>query len=80
MLDSGMINKIQKAKTYAAEPERIHFQRLQVEFDGNNGAHEVSFDEGQWRCDCGYFRTHHTCSHTMAMERVLGVMAPSEVS
>jgi hypothetical protein len=79
MLDYGMINKIQKAKTYATEPERIHFKDLKVEFDGNNGPHEVEFHDGHWRCDCGYFRSHHTCSHTMAMERVLGVMAPAEV-
>ena len=80
MLDSGMINKIQKAKDYASEPERIHFQKLEVEFDGRNGHHNVGFDDGHWHCDCDYFRHHHTCSHTMAMERVLGVMAPAETS
>lgn len=80
MLDYGMINKIQKAKDYASEPERIHFQSLHVAFDGKNGEHAVAFDEGRWRCDCGYFRGHGTCSHTMAMERVLGVMAPHEVA
>ena len=80
MLDSSMINKIQKAKTYASEPERIHFESLRVGFDGNNGKHAVEFEEGHWRCDCDYFRGHHTCSHTMAMERVLGCMAPHEVS
>jgi len=80
MLDSSMINKIQKAKTYASEPERIHFESLRVGFDGNNGKHAVEFADGHWRCDCDYFRGHHTCSHTMAMERVLGCMAPHEVS
>ena len=80
MLDSGIISKIQKAKTYASEPERIHFQSLKVEFDGNNAQHSVEFNDGHWRCDCDYFRHHHTCSHTMAMERVLGVMAPAEVA
>jgi hypothetical protein len=80
MLDSSMINKIQKAKTYASEPERIHFESFRVGFDGNNGNHTVEFQEGHWRCDCDYFRGHHTCSHTMAMERVLGCMAPVEAS
>jgi len=78
MLDSGMINKIQKAKEYASEPERIHFRSLEVDFDGKNGGHHVDFRDGHWHCDCGYFHNHHTCSHTMAMERVLGVMAPAE--
>ena len=55
MLDSGMINKIQKAKMYADEPERIHFTDLRVEFDGTNNAHAVEFGDGCWRCDCDYF-------------------------
>jgi hypothetical protein len=80
MLDSGMINKIHKAREYAEEPERIHFASLEVDFDGKNGNHKVGFEEGHWRCDCDYFRHHATCSHTMAMERVLGVMAPAEVA
>jgi len=75
---SGMINKIQKAREYAGKPERIHFRELQVEFDGRNGQHSVDFHDGEWHCDCAYFRNHHVCSHTMAMERVLGVMAPTE--
>lgn len=78
MLDYGMVNKIHKARTYASEPDRIHFRSLNVQFDGNNGSHDVQFDGGEWRCDCGYFHGHGTCSHTMAMERVLGVMAPHE--
>ena len=77
MLDSGMINKIQKAKQYASEPERIHFESLRAAIDGNNGNHAVAFEDGHWRCDCDYFRGHHTCSHTMAMERILGVMLPT---
>lgn len=80
MLDSGMINKIQKAKQYASEPERIHFESLRAAIDGNNGNHAVEFADGHWRCDCDYFAHHHLCSHTMAMERVLGKMAPAEVA
>jgi hypothetical protein len=77
MLDSGMVNKIYKAKQYADEPERIHFQSLKVQFDGNNSIHNVEFTDGQWTCDCNYFASHRLCSHTMAMERVLGVMLPA---
>ena len=78
MLDSGMINKFQKAKMYADEPERIHFKDFRVEFDGNHSPHTVEFHEGHWKCDCDYFAHHSTCSHTMALDRVLGVMAPHE--
>lgn len=77
-MDSGLINKIQKARMYADQPERIHFKDLRVEFDGNHAPHTVEFHDGQWRCDCSYFRGHATCSHVMALDRVLGVMAPHE--
>jgi len=80
MLDSGMINKIQKAKQYAGEPERIHFTDLRVEFEGANNRHAVAFTDGSWRCDCDYFRGHLTCSHIMALDRILGVMAPQSAA
>jgi hypothetical protein len=78
MPDSGLINKFQKAKMYADQPERIHFKDLRVEFDGNHSPHTVEYHDGSWQCDCGYFRGHSTCSHVMAIDRVLGVMAPNE--
>ncbi len=80
MIDSGMINKIQKAKEYAAEPHRIQFSSFKVHFDGMNDGHTVEFNNGEWHCDCHYFHGHGVCSHTMAMERVLGVMLPAPVS
>jgi hypothetical protein len=77
MLDSGMANKIYKARQYADEPERIHIQAMNVQFDGVNSNHSVGFNNGEWSCDCNYFSSHRVCSHTMAMERVLGVMLPA---
>jgi hypothetical protein len=77
MLDYALANKMQKAKRYAEEPERIHFRSMEVDFDGVNGHHTVGFDDGHWTCDCPFFTHHDRCSHTMAMERVLGVMRPA---
>lgn len=77
MIDSGMIGKIQKAKQYADEPHRIQFSQFRVRFDGLNDGHSLSYDNGTWNCDCHYFQGHQVCSHTMAMERILGVMLPS---
>lgn len=80
-MDYGLIGKIEKAKIYAAEPERIEFQSFAVTIRGDNDStHSVSFDEGLWRCDCSFFNTRGHCSHTMAMERVLTVMLPEPVS
>jgi hypothetical protein len=73
-MDSGMISKIQKAKRYAQERERIHFAGFEVTFRGDHNSYTVSYDRGQWNCGCHFFASRGVCSHTMTMERVLGVM------
>jgi hypothetical protein len=77
-MDSGMIGKIQKSKLYAQEPERILFDEFRVTFQGTNGNHVIRYDHGTWQCTCNFFASRGVCSHTMAMERVLGVMLPPE--
>jgi hypothetical protein len=76
MMDYGMIGKIEKAKCYAEERDkRVSFQSLQVSILGDNDVtHQVKYINGRWDCDCHYFRSHQVCSHTMAMERILGNM------
>lgn len=66
-----MIGKIQKAKQYALEPNRFHFESLSVNIDGENNSHKVVFLEGRWKCDCDYFQGHNLCTHTMALEEIL---------
>lgn len=75
-MDYGMIGKIEKARFYAEERERrVNFQSLQVSIHGDNDVtHKVKYDGGRWNCDCNYFGSHQVCSHTMAMERILGSM------
>jgi len=73
-MDSGMIGKIQKAKRYAEERDRIHFNSFSVTFDGTNSSHTVNYSDGQWTCDCDYFQTRGRCSHTMALEMILEKM------
>jgi hypothetical protein len=70
-MDSGMIGKIQKAKRYAEERNRIHFSNFTVTFDGTNNPHTVKYHDGQWTCDCDFFQTRGRCSHTMALEMIL---------
>ena len=73
-MDSGMISKIQKAKRYAQERERIHFVEFKVTFRGDHNSYTVSYDGDQWNCGCHFFASRGVCSHTMTLERVLGVM------
>ncbi len=73
-MDSAMIGKIQKAKQYAEQPELIQFTHFEVKFKGGNNSHTLSFNDGRWTCTCSFFQSRGVCSHTMAMERILGEM------
>lgn len=79
-MDYGMVSKIEKAKRYAEQRDRIQFVSFQVTFDGDNNPHTVSFENGVWTCDCSFFGSRGVCSHTMAMERILAGMLPQSVS
>ncbi len=73
-MDSAMIAKISKAREYAEEPERIKFRHFEVAFQGKHQVYTVTFDRGTWHCECDFFAQRGVCSHTMTLERVLGVM------
>lgn len=79
-MDYSMIGKIQKAKRYAEERDRIHIESLTVTFDGDNNPHTVQFANGIWQCDCSFFQARGRCSHTMALEMILEGMIPEPVA
>ncbi len=70
-MDYAMIGKIQKAKRYAEQRDRIHIDALKVTFEGENNPHTVTLDDGTWQCDCDFFQSRGRCSHTMALEMIL---------
>ena len=79
-MDSGMIGKIDKAKRYAQEPHRFHFETISVKIEGENNSHLVNFADKQWSCDCSYFHSHGVCTHTMALTNyILKDMVPAPV-
>ena len=73
-MHSTMIGKIEKAKRYAEETQRIAFEEFRVTLEGDHRDHIVGYDLGSWSCDCETFAHNGYCPHTMAMERVLGNM------
>ncbi len=77
-MQSSLIGKVQKAKQYAQEPERVRIEQLAVRFQGENGDHKVSYDGAKWSCECHFFAGWGICCHTMAMERILGAMVPTK--
>lgn len=71
-----MIGKIQKAKRYAQERDRFHFESFSICVDGSNNDHQLTLENGVLSCTCDFYRTRGTCSHTMAMEKILQGMLP----
>jgi len=77
-MQSSLIGKIEKAKRYALETDRITFSELSVSFHGENDDYTTEFRDGKWHCSCHFFNSWGLCSHTMALEKILGVMLPDE--
>lgn len=77
-MHSSLIGKIEKARRYSEERDRITFGKLRVSFRGEHDNYQVDYDEGRWQCTCNFFAGWGLCSHTMAMQRVLGEMVPAE--
>lgn len=79
MMDSGLIGKIEKAKRYAEEKDRITINTFEANIRGENNDHTVTYDHGKWNCTCNYFQGRGVCAHTMGIELILeGMVEPSE--
>ena len=78
-MNSSLIGKIEKARRYAEErDQRVRFHSFTVSVHGENDAHEVRLDDGRLICACDFYAGWGVCSHTMALERILGPMLPKE--
>ena len=77
-MQSSLIGKIEKAKRYAQETERISLTEFSVKFQGEHDNYTTGYKDGKWHCSCQFFSGWGLCSHTMALERVLGNLLPNE--
>ena len=75
-MHSSLVSKIEKARIYAEERHRISIHSFSATFRGNHDSYEVSCVDGRWSCPCHFFANNQTCSHTMALERILQGMVP----
>jgi hypothetical protein len=69
-MDYAMIGKIEKAKLYAAEPQRVTFHHFTVEFKGDNSSYTITYSPEGWDCTCPGFHAHGICPHIMTLERI----------
>lgn len=79
-MQSSLIGKIEKARRYAQEPDRVNFIDLSVKFRGEHNDYYTGYRDGQWYCSCHFFANWGLCSHTMALEKMLQDMLPEEAA
>ena len=77
-MHSDLIGKIEKARRYAQEPERIALDEITARFHGGNNEHNVRLANNHWTCDCEVFHLRHVCAHVMTMQKVLEPMLSAE--
>jgi hypothetical protein len=77
-MDTSMINKIQKAKEYAEQPERVTFHTLALEFHGDNSTYNLALGPDGWSCSCHGFQKYSICPHVMAIEIIFKPMLKRE--
>ena len=73
-MSSSYIGKVDKARKYAEEPDRVNIHTFEASFVGNHNTYRVGYHDGDWRCECAFFATRKVCSHTMALQRMLDEM------
>ena len=77
-MQSSLIGKIEKAKRYAEEPERISISNFSAVFRGENDSHTLGLSDGKWHCNCHFFAQWGECVHVMTLQRLLGKMLPGQ--
>ena len=77
-MDSSLIGKIEKARRYAEDPGRVQITGLTATFQGNHDSYQVGLSFGAWNCQCQFFTSRGVCSHTLAIQRMLGDLLGQE--
>lgn len=77
-MQSSLIGKVEKAKRYAEEPDRVTLSEFAVDFRGEHNSYTVSFKNKKWHCTCHFFSQRGLCSHTMALQRLFAQVLPTE--
>lgn len=79
-MQSSLIGKVEKAKRYAQEPDRVTLSEFSADFRGDHDSYTVTYQHNKWHCTCHFFSQRQTCSHTMALQRLFAGVLPEEAS
>jgi hypothetical protein len=78
-VESSLIGKVEKAKRYAQEPDRVTISEFVADFRGDHNNYTVSYKDKKWYCTCPFFSQRGICSHIMALQRLLAGVLDKEV-
>lgn len=67
-----LMQKIEKAKRYIAEPDRFTKNGNTIKLKSEHGERALTHEQKGWRCDCDFFSKYNICSHTIATEEIAG--------
>jgi hypothetical protein len=54
-MSSSYIGKVDKARKYAEEPDRVNIHTFEASFLGNHNTYRVAYKDGDWSCECAFF-------------------------
>lgn len=77
-MQSSLIGKIEKARRYSAEPDRVKFSDFTINFHGEHADYTLIYRDNRWHCSCDFFERWGLCSHTMAVQKMLKDQLPKE--
>ncbi|MBL7061545.1 MAG: hypothetical protein ISS54_02260 [Dehalococcoidia bacterium] len=77
-MHSSLIGKVEKAKRYAQEPDRVTLSEFSADFRGEHSNYTVNYKDNRWHCTCQFFSQWKTCSHTMALQQLFVGVLPKE--
>ena len=77
-MHSSLIGKVEKAKRYAQEPDRVTLSEFSADFRGEHDNYAVTYKSNKWHCTCQFFSQWETCSHIMALQRLFAGVLPVE--
>ena len=65
--DENMQRKINKARRYAIERERFITLNDRIEVHSEHGIRTIKIINGNYSCDCDFYKDNGTCSHIIAV-------------
>jgi hypothetical protein len=77
-VQSALIGKIEKARRYAQQPERIRLEALDLRFQGEHDAYHLTLAGDEWHCSCHTSATVGLCAHVMTLQRLFEPMLSNE--